>query len=445
MRLTVTTFAALLTAACCGPGPDFAWSQVGGIHVDSEGVVRHASVSASDRRLEAPPKALAQPSATRTLSLKRLEQAVSGHLQAGRPLPPELKFLGGLQRIDEVLLYPELGDAVIVGPAGGWTRLASGEFVGSDSRRPLLELDDLVWALRFAHSPSTEDGFIGCSIDPTPAGLQRYAKYLKGLSGQVNTSRIRSLLNGMQQSIGHQRVRVFGVPSDSRFAWKLVAADYRLKRVAMGFDKVPLKGFSSYMDLLSRANRAATKTQHRFWFVATYDDLQRSPDRRVWKFNGTGLAVRTAARTSSRSRQADTEKASPIARRLSSSLTDKFSQLSRLVPVFAELQNLVRLAVVAEILVNVPLDDNKGRWRPGILVDPDRYHPARHSTPRYVPSLAAVRKARGRNWIFSVSGGVQIDPTPVRKPHFGTVDRQLPARHAATRSRMPSTARWWWD
>ncbi|MFP6768060.1 MAG: hypothetical protein VB859_07815, partial [Planctomycetaceae bacterium] len=151
----------------------------------------------AERRLSRPAKSLARPSTTRSLSLKRLEQAISARAKRGEPLPPELKFLGGLQRIDQVLLYPELGDAVLVGPAGGWKRLPSGEFVGTDSHRPLLELDDLALALRFVHSPSTQDGFIGCSIDPTLSGLQRYAKYMKGLSGRLDASRIRTLIAGM--------------------------------------------------------------------------------------------------------------------------------------------------------------------------------------------------------------------------------------------------------
>jgi len=441
MRSNNTTFVALLTASFCCLFPDNALSQVGGIEVDSRGVLRHATVSAADRRLSRPAKSLARPSTTRALSLKRLEQAISVHVKRGESLPPELRFLGGLQRIDQVLLYPELEDAVLVGPAGGWKRLPSGEFVGTDSHRPLLELDDLALALRFVHSPSTQDGFIGCSIDPTLSGLQRYAKYMKGLSGRLDASRIRTLIAGMQHSIGHQQVRVFGVPADTRFAWKLVAADYRLKRIAMGFDNVPVKGFTSYMDLLSRANRAATRTQHRFWFVATYDDLTRAPDGLAWQFTGPGLAVRTAARSGGK----DKEKATPIARRMASTLTEALPELSRLTPVFFELQNLVRLSVAAEILLNAPIGDTTGRWSSRVLVDPDRYRPARRTTPRQVPSLGAVRKARGRNWIFSISGGVQIEPAPVGNPKFGTIDRRLPARRAASRSRIATTVHWWWD
>ncbi|GIT31646.1 MAG: hypothetical protein Ct9H300mP1_36920 [Planctomycetaceae bacterium] len=60
--------------------------------------------------------------------------------------------------------------------------------------------------------------------------------------------------------MGPQEVRVFGVPADSRFACKLVAADYHLKRVAMGFDRPPVKGLINYVDLLAKANPLSRST-----------------------------------------------------------------------------------------------------------------------------------------------------------------------------------------
>lgn len=414
-------------------------AQVGGIRIDTEGLLHQAAVTDSTKPIPDAPREIARRHKTRKISLKRLEATIIEHLDARRPLPVEVRYLAGLRRIDEVLLAED-GDVVLVGPAGGWTRLASGEVADPDSRHPVLELDDLAIALRFATATRESDSFIGCSIDPTREGIKSYSRYLKRLSGPINPKRIPSLLTGMQKAMGLQVVRVFGVPADSRFACKLVAADYRLKRVAMGFERPPVKGLLNYIDLLAKSNKAAVRHQHRFWFVATHQGISHSGDFRTWRFTGPGLAVRTAAAGTSNERN----KATPLARKMASNLTNHFPQLSQHIPIFGELENLVRLALAAEIAVHAPLADSASRWRSHVLVDAARYQAGTTPAPRHVPSFASIRKARGRNWIMSVSGGVKLEPPPVRLRNFGTVDRRLASRISAVRKGTAADA-WWWD
>ena len=42
----------------------------------------------------------------------------------------------------------------------------------------------------------------------------------------------------MREAFGPQTIQLTGVPTDSRFARTMVAADYEMKRVAMGFGAV---------------------------------------------------------------------------------------------------------------------------------------------------------------------------------------------------------------
>jgi hypothetical protein len=252
----------------------------------------------------------------------------------------------------------------------------------------------------------------------------------------------------MQAAMGHQDVRIFGIPSNSRFACKLVAADYRLKRVAMGFDRPPVRGLLNYMDLLARSGKQAVQRQHRFWFVATHDRISRSPDGHFWHLSGSGLEVRTAVSGTPRKPSASETKtkAAPAARRLAANLTRSFPELVKHIPVFGELENLIRLTVAAEIAVNAPLTDTTTRWSSLVLGDPERYRTQTTLAPKRVPSLAAVRKARGRNWIFSVSGGIALQPPPVQLRSFGTLDRQLAARIRSIQGKPnPTDKSWWWD
>jgi len=411
--------------------------QVGGVHIDSKGILQLAKKSPPKDDFPPAPTEIARRNDSRHLSLKGLEATIAEHQRTARPLPIEVRYLAGLRRIDEVVLVPNDNDAILIGPAAGWTQLPSGDIVDPETHRPLLELDDLAIALRFSTASSRPSSFIGCSIDPTDNGLKRYARYLRKLKGPLDSQRFPTLVKGMQQAMGLQDVRIFGVPDTSRFACKLVVADYFLKRVAMGFDRPPIKGWVSYMDLLSKAGKNAVRRQHRFWFVATHNNISRSPDHRIWHFNGPGLIVRTAATTSNTS---DKSKASPVATRMAQHLTDNFPLLAKHIPVFGELENLARLAVAAEIVANAPIVGPNTRWQSRVLVDPKLYSPETSRVPRHVPSLAVIRKARGRNWIMSISGGVKLEPPPIATADAVTINHRLRIHR-----RPKDSTDWWWD
>ena len=110
----------------------------------------------------------------RKISLRRLEAAIADHRKTGEPLNDEMKYLAGLQHIQYVFVYPELGDIVLAGPGEGWKINAQGDLVGVTTGRPVMWLDDLLVALRTAEA--TQQTGISCSIDPTDEGVVRVNK-----------------------------------------------------------------------------------------------------------------------------------------------------------------------------------------------------------------------------------------------------------------------------
>ncbi len=57
----------------------------------------------------------------RKISLKALEAASSTILtENSGMLPDEIKYLGGLQRVQYMFVYPDQQDIVLAGPAEGW-------------------------------------------------------------------------------------------------------------------------------------------------------------------------------------------------------------------------------------------------------------------------------------------------------------------------------------
>jgi len=101
-------------------------------------------------------------------------------------------------------------------------------------------------ALRTA--PQAVQTGITCSIDPTPEGLAR----LRGLAAHLHTigPDPQATVAAIRDTLGPQRITVTGVPATSNFARVMVAADYRMKRLAMDFEPAPIRGLPSFLQMV---------------------------------------------------------------------------------------------------------------------------------------------------------------------------------------------------
>ncbi len=216
-------------------GGGFGNQAVGGISVDAQGIIGNLDPKALESLAAERQKALADladggPSDLRKVSLARIIAAVEGSIAGKAPLPADVLFLGGLERITHVFVDPTNHDIVLAGPADRISVDARGNVVGAKNRRPLLHLEDLLVALRAIDG--VRQGGILCSIDPTPEGITRLNTFLSK-QRTIGTDAAR-VFRGMEEALGSQVVTVGGVPGDSRMARVFVAADYRMKRIGMG-------------------------------------------------------------------------------------------------------------------------------------------------------------------------------------------------------------------
>ena len=141
----------------------------------------------------------------RKVSLTRLEKAIRARLDAGQQPTDEMNCLAGLHRLRYVFLYPDSGDVVIAGPAEGWFRDLSGRVITLTAGQPVLELQDLIVALR-AYPPGQEKGpLIGCSIDPTPEGLARMQNFLRSIGGSATPDQTDFIVDGFAPAWGCKR------------------------------------------------------------------------------------------------------------------------------------------------------------------------------------------------------------------------------------------------
>ncbi|MCY2968142.1 MAG: DUF1598 domain-containing protein, partial [Planctomycetota bacterium] len=396
---------------------------VGGVAIDPAGALRRAGeISPAElRRLHDDDQRCAgnvsRPSDRRRVSLRRLESAVESCLTSGQPLPSEIRFLAGLVRIDGVTIDRDSRDVILAGPAEAWEPDSFGDVVGVKSRRPVLELDDLIIALRYAFPTNETDDFIGCSIDPTPEGMGAFDKLMR-TQKTSDASRVEPLAHAMEQALGPQKISVFGVPSNSRFALKLVSADYRLKRLALGHDPSPIKSLTSFIDLAARNPVSGRVPQHRWWFTPGKNAVRASADRMFWKFEPDAVAVATARGESPREAKSvpgnspgKSAPASKDAQLFADQATRAFPELARGIPVFAGLSNLITLSLTAEIVHQAAtVTSDATSWRPSFLLDEVRCPCVTGTVPQTTPAIVNVRRGRGGAWVFAASGGVEFRP-----------------------------------
>jgi hypothetical protein len=418
----------------------FVQQQVGGVSIDARGVVTKVRVDEFNELKRHREQAF-QPvpgdlkaAALRKVSLRQLEAAITEHRDHGTPISDEMRYLAGLQRIQYVFVYPQHNDIVLAGPGEGWKLNASGDVVGLSTQRPVMLLDDLLVALRAIEN--THQSGITCSIDPTREGLSR----LQGLFKKTHSvgDDPNPLLTAIEQTLGPQTITVTGVPEASHFARVLLAADYRMKRLAMALEEPPIAGLPSFLQMLKASGKSARPMLPRWWLEPKYDSMLVDAEGLAWELRGSGVQALTEDEVLGAAGQRQrTGQANPLAKKWADNMTAHYDELSAKDTIFGQLRNCMDLAVVAALISQEHLTEKCG-WSMPLLMNPDLPVES-YNAPRQVDTQAsAVQK--GTNWVISASGGVQFNPWgTLEKPAPGPALGGLRAQATAT-----STA-WWWN
>ena len=423
-------------------GMGFGMGAVGGISIDADGIVRNLDPRAVESLAKERRQVLASGTAERgaatklrKVSLAKIVAAVQA-ANAGRPLPPEVLFLGGLERITHVFVDTEAHDIILAGPADSLAVDAAGNVVAATSGRPLLQLEDLVVAMRAIDAARA--GGIKCSIDPTAEGVARLQALLR--TQKTIGQNPDATLVAMQNAVGPQQVTVGGVPGDSRFARVLVAADYRLKRVGMGLEPSGIPELPSYLSMVQPGSTSAT-TLPRFWLEADYEPISRDPDELAWRINGRRMKCLTENDIVDAA-GGRTAKAAPdaTAKKWCDLMTTNYDRLAGKQPVFGELVNCVDLAVVAALVHGRQLAGRAGLDLAPLL-DATTLPLPSYDTPASVPTVAHGLK-KGSRWVVSASGGVIFQPWSFAANTSDSAD-MAEIRTAALTAR-PADG-WWWD
>jgi hypothetical protein len=441
-----TIFASVLLAPSANAQVGFGQQRaVGGVVIDSSGVLRSATLDQRQATLKElrqaigqPQGDLAQPAELRMISLSKLQHAMEECAANGEPLSDEMRHLAGIQRIEFVFVYPERNDIVLAGPAEPWIVRDDASVVGANSGRPVLKLDDLIVALR-AVEPARTEG-ITCSIEPTEEGRVRLQALLKRISLRAGQNPA-TFEPAMREAFGPQMIKLTGVPSTSHYARTLVAADYQMKRLAMALEDSPVAGLPSYL-AISRNQRHSSQSNPRWWMACNYDALSHSDDKLAWRISGQGVKTLTETDLITADGKAQPgQKADKSATLWAETMTQRFDDLSKAQSVFGELRNCFDLSVVATLIVQEQLAQRAGCDLAHLMGNSGEIELDQFAIPKSVePQCSFVRGASG--WVVTASGGVDVNAFEVVQSQ--QVDPTVKAiRERGAESGESQT--WWWN
>ncbi|MHB8970746.1 MAG: DUF1598 domain-containing protein [Pirellulaceae bacterium] len=431
--------------------------QNAGVVVDAQGVLRIKRVAdpgglqakrIAEAALAALNPKLAKVSELRKISLNRLEKTVASQLTAGQPVSDEMKYLAGLLRIQYVFFYPETGDIVLAGPAEGFAEDPVGRVRGLTSGRPVLQLQDLITAMR-AYPPTgsgqgSKLNVIGVSIDPTPEGLERLRQTLASVGGRLRPGDDVRLAATLRDALGLQTVSVQGISPKSHFAQVLVEADYRMKLIGIGLEQPPVK----IPSFVSRADAAgvARNALQRWYFVPDYKCVRVSEDGLGMQLEGWGVKLvgqSELVQEGGVRQQAGGE--SKASKAFCTAFTEQYPKLADVEPVYAELRNLIDMSVAAAFIQEKDYYQ-QANWNLGVFADEAQFPIDTFETPKQVESAVNV-VWKGNTLMTPIGGGVHVEPLQALTTENVLQDTEgkVSAGHGKITLKDLPEGQWWWD
>jgi hypothetical protein len=421
----------------------------GGVYVDSQGILRQLDRTTTDklaprwqqwnlqRQRVFGQQDVARRSALRKVSLLRLLAACPA--KHAQPQPPDdaMLHLAGLERIDYLIYDKEAADWILAGPADAWKIDRNGRHVANHSGRPVLRLEDLVVLLSNAYFAK---GQFLCAITPTQEGLVQAQQFIaRSADRPVAVGRRDAWLQGFRSALGLQRIEVEGIDANTRVSRVIVEADHHMKRIGIGLEPGTDR-VDSYLDLLSDSGRLPERMDVlRWWFTLHEQAVRADRPGQLYTFAPQAVQVLSENELLTRhGKRVQTGKSDPLNEQFARDFTEDFAEIARRYPIYADLDNLFRLALVAAIVhqhgSSDPSQIDLAKW-----LRAEEFVVTTGRAPQWVESVVNYREVNRRRFVAAVSGGVRfaapaLTSLPVTDPQAAPTWRP---------SQRPDT--WWWD
>lgn len=430
-----------------------------GVEIDASGILRTKVFNDATGELTRARYAAAQQTLSadiqeatefRKVSLNRLEAEIRRRLESGEGIDATLRNLAGLTRITHVFFYPESGDIVIAGPAEGFYEDASGRAVGMQSGKAILQLEDLIVALRAFGPNSPSQQTLGCSIDPTQEGLGRYQQTVAQIAAQAQSNQFRvagneqRIVDAIREAMGKQVVSIHGVPATTHFAQVLVEADYRMKLIGLGLERVPVD-ISVWADHV-KPRKVNKNALQRWYFTPDYERIRVNNDETAMEFVGQGIQLVGASELVSASGNRSASQAVDRAsENFTRTFTENYGDLADVSPVYAQLRNLMDMSIAAAFIKEMDYYGKAG-WDLGVLADESQLPTEVYPAPQFVePIVNGMYK--DAEFAAPIGGGVTIQPKRALTVDTMKVDDSGNVEEARQNVELDNLAegQWWWN
>lgn len=409
---------------------------------DPAGALMKTRIAEAKVRLKAP---LAKGAALRKISLNRLEAALAERLAAKQDPTDEMKYLAGLTRLQYVFYYPDSKDIVIAGPAEGFVADLSMRVIGIASGRAVLELQDLIAALR-SFPPEGKPGHVlSVSIDPSPEGLQRMQNWLASIQGRVQPGDAAAIVEGLKRELGLHQVTVQGISPQTHFAQVMVEADYRMKLIGIGVEPPPVK-MATYIERASPTDVSQNALQ-RWFFTPNYECVRVSQDSLAMELVGQGVKLIGEAELvrGDGSRTTTGKPQSKASKAFCDAFTNNYPQIALRNPVYGQLKNLIDMSIAAAFIQKQDYYGQAG-WRMELFGDERKAPIEIYPAPKTVETACAA-KWKGARLMTPVGGGVVMEPREAVQASRLLKDDEGAVKDARSKVKVEGLAKgqWWWD
>ena len=185
----------------------------------------------------------------------------------------------------------------------------------------------------------------------------------------------------------------------------------------------------------------------RWWFTMKYDAVEATAARDAFEVKGPGVQLQSENELLTKlGKRVHTGQSNPLNQQFAVNFTKQFAQLAVKYPLYADLQNLFDLALVAALIDTERLHDQTG-WQLTCFAKDGDYQPQLEAQPKQVDSVINHRVVNEKQILVGVSGGVNADPwsfvrgKAVRENNYGELKAQ---RSISKPKQLPDDA-WWWD
>jgi hypothetical protein len=269
-------------------------------------------------------------------------------------------------------------------------------------------------------------------------------QYVQQNSGRTSPAGAARRYERMGEILGQQDITVFGVAEDSHFAVTLIEADFRMKRISLGVDPSGVRSLRSHLSLLKPNGNSI----QRWWFTPFYEGLSATDDRTAFQLSGQRVQLMAQEEISTAAgERSDAAFTRASIQEFARMFTAAYPELAARHPLFAELQNLFDLVIIAALLHDQRIPEQVG-WEPTLFRERNPELVPVYAVPRHVPSMSTFRRASA-GLILGLVGGVTINPRQVlaqiAAPAHAAQGLETVQRTAATTKPLADARAWWWD